>query len=150
MRRWMLPLALLGALVGCKDNQDPDGADALWDRIHTEGYRTWARAPGYATRKASFTAHARAVDIYVNPTIAQALEAQAPLRAWPEGSMVVKDGFSKDGDLAIVAVMEKRSDGWYWVEFDGEGEPLFSGRPRVCIDCHARSAHDFTWGFGLP
>ena len=149
MRRWMLPLALLGALVGCKDNQDPDGADAPGIGS-TRGLPHGARAPGYAKSKASFTAHARAVDIYVNPTIAQALEAQAPLRAWPEGSMVVKDGFSKDGDLAIVAVMEKRSDGWYWVEFDGEGEPLFSGRPRVCIDCHARSAHDFTWGFGLP
>ena len=38
------------------------------------------------------------------------------------------------------------------VEFDGEGESLFSGRPSVCIDCHdnRKSYSDWVYAFELP
>jgi hypothetical protein len=156
MARPLAALVLVAALAACRDDQDPVGAADLWSRIHEEGgFRGWQRAPGFATRKASFTAHSNAVEIFVSAGIAETLTGPAPATAWPLGSIVVKEGFKghePDAARAIVAVMEKREDGWYWAEYDGEGGVLFSGRPRICVDCHdARASYsDWVYSFELP
>ena len=135
-------------LAGCGDDQDPSGASALWARIHAESYREWTRAPGYATRQPSQAAHGNAVEIFVNDVGAAAIAAGRPLAAWPEGTVIVKDGY--DGAaLDIVAAMEKRKDGWFWVEWNGTGDSKFSGKPATCIDCHARG-QDQVRAFPLP
>jgi len=155
-----LPIRLLVAtiatltslgLLGCGDDQDPEGAAALWTKIHDENYRGWDRAPGYATTQPSNTAHSDQVDIYINDVIADALAAGEPLSKWPVDSLIVKDGFDSDGDLDLVAAMEKQSDGWFWAEWtDVSGEEAeFSGKPDVCTDCH-RSGDDFVRAFVLP
>jgi len=81
------------------------------DRIHAENYRSWARAPGYETRRASNAAHGDAVDIYVDDTVTIALGVPGIL-VWPVGSLIVKDGFN-NGDFDLVAAMEKRGNGWF-------------------------------------
>ncbi|HEY3494053.1 MAG TPA: cytochrome P460 family protein [Polyangiaceae bacterium] len=130
------------------DNQDDAGARDLLARLQAEDYRSWERAPGWPSRQETGAPHGDTVDIYVNDVIEGALLAAAPLDRWPEGSVVVKDGW--DGsDLEIVAVMEKRSDGWYWAEYDDAGEPDYSGHPDICIDCH-RTGSDFVRAFRLP
>ena len=136
------------ALAGCGDNQDPEEADALWQRIQDSGYRTaWARAPGYGSRRASDAPHGGEVDIYVNDVVATPL-AGAPLSSGPEGSGIVKDGW--DGaPLELVATMEKRQDGWFWAEYDAEGSASYSGHPDTCTSCHA-SGSDFVRAFALP
>jgi hypothetical protein len=143
--------------AGCGQDDDPDGARALWTKINGgPGFRTWRRAPGYGTRKPSFTAHASAVEIFVSAEVDGALTtAQAPpLRAWPVGSVIVKEGFGSatGGSRRLVAVMEKRADGWFWAEYDDAGESKFSGRPSVCIDCHdnRQSYSDWVYSFELP
>jgi hypothetical protein len=143
-RLW--PVLVLAAL-GCGDNQDPDGAQALWQQVHTLDYRSWQRAPGYAQRRDSNAPHSDAVDIFVNDVVQRALDA-GPLSSWPVGSLVVKDGWSGD-TLELVAVMEKRSSGWYWAEYDGSGDPAYSGTPSLCISCHESGA-DFVRAFGFP
>jgi hypothetical protein len=141
-------VSIAAAVAGCGDDQDPQGAEALWERIHAEDYRSWSRAPGYESRRQSSAPHGNEVDIYVNATMDDALGAGAPLASWPDGSLIVKDGF--DGsDLELVAAMEKRGSEWYWVEWDGEGSSSYSGKPDVCIDCHA-SGGDYVRAFGLP
>jgi hypothetical protein len=148
-------LALFGilvlALVGCRQNDDPEGARALFAKVNEQNFKTWRRAPGFPERKPSFTAHSDAVEIFVSKEIAQALDGPAPAKEWPVGSIVVKEGFSGD-KRSIVAIMEKRADGWYWTELDGEGEPLFSGRPKVCVDCHdnRKDYSDWVYSFELP
>jgi hypothetical protein len=147
----LLAVATLGA-AACKDNQDEAGARALWSRINGERYQEWRRAPNYETRRPSFTAHADAVEIFANPDLARVLDERKspPITEWPVGSLVVKRGYrGSDGDLQLVAVMEKRADGWWYYEYDGEGSPLFSGRPSLCVDCHAKGA-DKIWSFGFP
>jgi hypothetical protein len=141
-----------GATGACKQNDDRDGATQLYAKVNEgAGYRAWRRAPGFPQRKASFTAHANAVEIFVSPEVAAALDGPAPVTSWPIGSIVVKEGFRGD-ERALVAIMEKRADGWFWVETDGDGEPLFSGKPAVCIECHDNRAGsgDWIYSFDLP
>lgn len=151
MRNGVLAAVALAALLdgaGCGDDQRPQAAAELWDRIHADGYRQWARAPGYEARRSSDAPHGGAVDIYVNDVVAKALAAEGSLAAWPEGSLVVKDGF--DGDsFELVAAMEKRDGSWFWAEYDSEGSASHSGGPSVCTDCHASGA-DFVRAFSLP
>lgn len=135
------------ALAACGDDQAPGEADVLLAEIRADNYRSWARAPGYDKRRSSDAPHSDEVDIYVNDVVSGALAGGQPLTAWPEGSLIVKDGW--DGsDLELVAVMEKRADGWFWAEyFDGKSK--YSGKPDLCIDCHASGA-DMVRAFRLP
>lgn len=156
MRRLLVLAFLAASLAGaCRQNDDPDGAKALYAKVNEgAGFHAWRRAPGFPERKPSFTAHSSAVEIFVNDPIARALEGPQPIKEWPVGSIVVKEGFSGES-RTIVAIMEKRApgpDGWFWTETDGEGEPLYSGRPSVCVDCHDNRASysDWVYSFELP
>jgi hypothetical protein len=144
----ILLLLTLG-ICACGDNQEPEQADALWDRIHAENYRGFERAPGYDARTPSNTAHSDAVDIYVNSVVSEALMGEA-IANWPVGSLIVKDGW--DGDtLDLVAVMDKRAAGWFYAEYTDveDGDALYSGKPDLCVDCHS-SGEDFVRAFRLP
>ena len=147
MKRCCL-LLIAACSLACGDNQTPAEADDLWRSINDSRYRDFARAPGYETRKPSNAAHGDAVDIFVNRIMTDALAAKKPLKQWPLGSMIVKDGY-EDGSLKFVAVMEKRSDGWFWAEYDEKGSAIYSGKPSLCIDCHSSGA-DEVRAFTLP
>lgn len=142
----LLAAAVLGA--ACRENDDPEGAQELLARVNAENFRGWRRAPGYEVRRPSGAPHGNDVDIYVNAVVGDTLDGPAGTSVWPEGSVIVKEGFDR-GRLELTAVMEKRADGWYWAEYDSDGEPLYSGRPDVCTDCHSRGA-DFVRAFDFP
>jgi hypothetical protein len=148
-----LLLTLVAVLAaGCAgdddENQDHGGALELLAAVRAENYRGWSRPPGWETRVPSNAPHGAAVDLYVNDTVARALESGAPLAVWPEGSTIVKDGWN-GAELRLIAIMDKRSDGWYWAEYDASGEPDYSGHPATCTSCHS-SGSDFVRAFRLP
>lgn len=145
-RAWMVTASIV--LAGCGDNQDDAGARRLLQEVRADDYRSWARAPGYETRRSSNAPHSDAVDIYINPLVQATLEEGTNVQSWPTGSVIVKDGFS-GSSLDLIAIMEKRTDGWYWAEYDDDGDPDYSGKPEICIDCHA-SGSDSVRAFGLP
>ena len=145
-RGWMVTASIV--LAGCGDNQDDAGARRLLQEVRADDYRSWARAPGYKTRRSSNAPHSDAVDIYINPLVQATLEEGANVQSWPTGSVIVKDGFS-GSSLDLIAIMEKRTDSWYWAEYDDDGDPDYSGKPEICIDCHA-SGSDSVRAFGLP
>jgi len=148
LSRLARPALVVASLAGCGDNQDDAGARRLLARVRADGYRSWERAPGWPTRRATSAPHGERVDIYVNDIISEALAVAEPLTRWPKDSIIVKDGW--DGsDLEIIAIMEKRDDGWYWAEFDSDGDPDYSGHPDTCIDCHADGS-DYVRAFRLP
>lgn len=144
-----LCMATAALAASCGDDQDPDGAKALLAKVRAAPYQQWRRAPGYETRQKARAPHSDFVDIFINPVVQKALDDSKPLTEWPLGSIIVKDGFDGDGDHDIIAVMEKRPDGWYWAEYDGDGDSLYSGHPEICTDCHASGA-DGVRAFGLP
>ncbi len=135
------------ALAACR-NQDEAGADALWEEVHDADYKSWARAPGFETRKPSSASHGDHVDIFINDVLVEALASGEKLTAWPEGSIIVKDGFTGESPR-LVAIMEKRDDGWFWAEYEPDGEVDFSGTPGVCTRCHDAGA-DYVRAFGFP
>lgn len=143
-----LSIALALPLAACRDDQDPAGAAALWARVQQSDYRSFARARTYPGREPSFTLHASSVEIFLNPTLAGAAEGPVPLREWPVGSLVVKEGYSGD-TLSLVAVMEKRDDGWFFAEYGADGEALYSGRPAICTGCHDARKDYSDWLFSL-
>ena len=150
MADFRLRLAAVAVAVfaaACGDNQDEE-ARALLARVRADGYRTWDRAPGYEVRRESNAPHSRAVDIYVNDRVAEVLALGESAQLWPEGAVIVKDGFS-GSSLALIAIMEKRADGWYWAEYDAAGDPDYSGHPEICTDCHRRGS-DYVRAFALP
>jgi hypothetical protein len=148
--RRAIVLAVL--LVGCRQNDDPDGARTLYANATAQAT---TRAPGWPERRASFTAHSREVEVFVNDVVMKTFDEGAPAIAeWPVGSIVRKDGYS-GGEKKIVAVMEKRADGWHWAELDADGEPLWSaanGKPDICVECHDNRAKysDWIYSFEFP
>lgn len=138
----------LGA-ASCTDDQDPAGASELLSRVRGEGYRAWARPPGWEVRRPTSAPHAEDVDLYVNAILGEAIDAGAPLAEWPVGSIVAKDGF-EDDELCIIALMEKREDGWFFAEYDSDGDSFYSGAPDICTGCHTRYPSDRIRAFPLP
>lgn len=114
--------------------------------VNAREYRQWARAPGYASRQGSQGPHGGSVDIYVNDTVSQAL-ATPGLPAWPDGSLIVKDGFQGEAQR-LTAIMLKQGGEWQWAEYYDTGE-AFSGSVSVCSNCH-HSGSDFVRAFALP
>jgi hypothetical protein len=133
-----LLVAAVIVLSSCGDDQDAEGAAALWGRLQASSYRTtYGRPVGYSGRTESATAHGDEVEIFVNAVALETLRRTPAPTAMPPGAIIVKDVY-KNGELKLVAAMEKRFDGWFWAEWDNKGESVYSGRPGLCIDCHRR------------
>lgn len=141
---------MLGSLSCSGGNDDPNGAAQLWAKIHADDYHSYSRAPGYPGKVASSAPHSDQVEIFVNPVVQAALDAKVPLTAWPDGSRIVKDGYTKSGTLEVVAVLEKRGTAWYWAEYEADGTIDYSGAPSLCTDCHKGGQNDFVRAFPLP
>jgi hypothetical protein len=146
----LLSTSIAAMALSCRDNQDATGARSLLNEVREAEYRSWERAPGYEQRRASRAPHSDAVDIYVNSVVSEMLADRETPHGdmWPIGSIIVKDGFA-GGGLELVAIMAKREEGWFWAEYDADGDPFYSGKPDVCLDCH-RSGADFVRAFPLP
>jgi hypothetical protein len=142
-----LALVVLGCGSSNAENGDPEGAKALLAEIRADAYQSWARAPGWPERMPTSAPHSEDVDIFVNPTLDDATKTPG-IDSWPVGSIVAKDGYS-GGELEIIAIMQKRTDGWFYAELSANGYPGFSGQPEVCTDCHDVGA-DFIRAFDFP
>lgn len=131
-------MVLAYATAGCGDEPiDERGAAELWQRIQTEDYRSWQRAPGWETRQPTVSAHGQSADIFIDPTMTGALEQDGA--DWPVGSAAVKDSYRGE-QLVLIAAMERRAGGWFFAEWSASGAVKYGGTPDVCRDCHGGSA----------
>ncbi len=133
----------------------------LLQAVEAANYREWGRPPGREARLPTTAPHGRGVEIFLNPVMAEAL-ANADgkgLTAWPNGAIVVLEGYAvatapehPDGAEPLqVAIMQKQNNVWYWEQYQAEdwSQPRFSGRPDVCLGCHINN-HDYLRSTVLP
>lgn len=150
MRRFVFTAAVL--LPACAASEAEDLLEQLRDDDYRETYR---RAPGWEEplMPSDGGPHGVVVDIYVDDTVAEALDSGESLDAWPEGSLIVKDGWEDESgdELRFVLLMEKRDRGdWFWAEYDANLVVEYAGlNESVCTSCH-ESGDDFVLAFGLP
>jgi len=114
----------------------PPAAVDLYAEISESDYESWTTAPGYQSRQKAQGPHGDEVQIRLSPSAEEALAEGAV--EWPVGAMIVKDVF-RDGDLEQIAAMKKTDEGWYWGEWDSQGEPIAEGLAiDACEGCHGR------------
>ncbi len=152
MRRCALALFAFATLsTGC----NADEADALRDQIRDDDYRrTYARAPGWEDGRlpAAGGPHGGFIDIFVNDVMVDVIDAGEAIERWPEGSIIVKDGWSRmdGGEFEYLSVMERRDGGWFWAEWRGNGRLVSAGKnDNTCVGCHS-AGEDQVRAFGLP
>lgn len=149
-------LILLAFSAGCDSAASEELPDNdLLLEVQKAKYREWDRGPGKDERTPSLAPHAGAVEVFINDVVAEAL-ANADglgLKAWPEGSTVVLEGYVdvETTELAQLAIMQKHHGVWRWEQYQGDEleRPRFKGRPDVCLGCHD-TGQDFTRSFSLP
>jgi len=125
------------------DEQEPE---SLLDEITGANYQQWAPAPGYESRVAAKGPHGDEVQILLDPTAAEGLAGGGD--RWPQDSVIAKDVY-QDGELIQIAAMKKTAEGWYWGEWDAQGEQIAEGLAvEPCQGCHANGT-DGTLGVVL-
>jgi len=126
----------------------------FWDWLQRVDYTNWAPYPG-ATANAypGQSPHGAFLKMYLNR-----IAAGQPKKL-PQGSILVKENYGKDGETLMAVTVMYRSQGydpehydWYWVKYmpDGsvartppeKGSKLIRGRFPSCINCHAGSEGD--------
>lgn len=107
----------------------------LFDELKAADYQKWTPAPGNESKVAARGPHGDEVQIRLDPIAEQALAAGGD--EWPLDSVIAKDIF-RNGELIQIAAMKKTTDGWYWGEWDAQGEPIAEGiAVEPCESCHA-------------
>lgn len=145
------PLVLLVLLGGCNSRE----ADDLRDQLRDDDYRnTYARAPGWEDGRlpAEGGPHGGFIDLYINDVMQEAVAEGMPIERWPEGSIIVKDGWNRaeGGEFEYLSFMERRDGGWFWGEYTGSGRFVSAGKnDSTCVGCHS-SGEDQVRAFGLP
>ena len=142
-----LATAIFVFSLGCS-SVDEAGADALWTDIRGADYLSWPRAPGYEQPRDTVSAHGDTAIVFVNDVVTDALDGE-PRSSWPPGSVIVKDIY-EDGDKSLIAAMRREQDGWFFAEWEPDGEPEYAGfELDVCTDCHSTN-NDRVRAFKLP
>lgn len=155
MKRAILTLAIIAAICSaslvsaCRSTPPPRYTapspqrpqvepKKLYDQIIEGDYGSWEPAPGYKERQKARGPHGDQVQIFLDPIAEAALAAGES--SWPVDAVIVKDIW-RDGRLVQIAAMRKTADGWYWGEWDPEGEPSVEGlKAEPCNSCHARGS----------
>ena len=144
--RAALVLALCVGVAGCGAGEGKDFLEALRDA----DYQSFQTAPGYDTRQPSSAPHGGNVEIFIDATVVAALGMDS-LQAWPDGSLIVKDGYNNAGDHVLLAAMEKRGTDWFWAEYELPSERIIAAgfNEGICTGCHS-SGDDFVRAFSFP
>ena len=123
-------------------------ADALWAHLESEAYQSnWSLWPGKGEHYTGQEPHGMLLTSYMNSTALAAYRAEE--LPFPEGSIIVKENYTPEKELAAVTVMMKSSgynpDGgdWYWLKRLADGTVAVEGRGAGCIDCHQASVEDW-------
>ncbi len=142
MKRWTTALILVLVLAAVA--QPNTTAAELWSWLLEQNFaERWRHVPGEPEGTYLGEApHGELLQTFVNDLAFTALEQKRfPL---PDGAVIVKENYTRDGRLANLAVMWKvegynpEGGDWFWAEYTPDGRVLFEGKAALCIGCHAR------------
>ena len=132
--------------------KDEISAERLWERITKEtNYKKYPSWPNYKGYQSGQSPHGRYHKLFINPRLRNSLPIKNKVA--PAGSIVVKENYTADKELAFYTVMAKVKDynpankDWYWAKYDMDGKVKAAGNLKNCADCHVGSNNDclITW-----
>ncbi|MFU8813834.1 MAG: cytochrome P460 family protein [Pseudomonadales bacterium] len=134
--------------AGEHDLPEPD-AEAVWNYLNEANYeQEWQLWPGTQARYEGTEPHGMLLTTYVNSAAYEAL-TEFPGQM-PRGSIIVKENYTPDEELAAVTVMYKAEQGynpehndWYWLKRQVDGTVDATGRAEGCQACHGVSDKDY-------
>lgn len=143
-------LTIAGAALAQGDLPEPS-AEAVWNYLQEQNYEQWSFWPGKEGFYEGTRPHGAKLKTYVNSSAEEALkDFNGTL---PAGSIVVKENYSPEEELAAVTVMYKPSEGynpehndWFWLKRQADGTIDASGKVESCQACHqgAENGYLFT------
>ncbi len=123
--------------------------EKFWQYLTENNYRQWAPVPGKTgDAYEGQSPHGEMLKMYLNR------RAAGRPHELPDGSIIVKENFSADGETLTAITVMYRSTGyhgdagdWYWVRYQPDGKVehtltdagtmKLAGKVNGCIDCHA-------------
>jgi hypothetical protein len=122
--------------------------DVTWQWLSEADYRSWERAPGWGERRTSDSPHSEGKEIFIDPALAATIGSGET--RYPAGATIVKEGYDGNGDLAVIAAMQRlRGSGWFFAEYRADGSVVVEGDdPPLCTRCH-RGDQDGVLAFSL-
>jgi len=124
------PAIAMVVLVACDPAAPADGlppaAAALLADVRAADYRGWAHPPDWPGPTAGRAPHGAFSEVWIDPTLAAAVDRAGPIAAWPEGSTLVCEGFAdaEAESLAAIQIMRKQDGVWTWAQYAADGTPL--------------------------
>lgn len=171
IRLLMIPCLLLcvSLLTGCQKQEEPgpststektaaalpdtDGRTLIELITTTQDYRQWPMFPGKEALYRGKHPHGAYLTTYVNPAAMAALENKKG--QFPDGSIIVKENYSPEKELAAITLMYRRTGynpeggDWYWLKYAPDKTILAEGKIDGCINCH-RAVQNNEWMFTGP
>ena len=140
--------ALLGSCSKKAENTNVEPLTAsnvtdktVWERITAESdYTSYSFWPNHEGMSPGQAPHGPFHKVYINNTLAAALPIKGGIV--PEGSIIVKENYSKAKEFTGTTVMVKvknyapEINDWFWAKYSPQGETQASGQPKGCISCH--------------
>jgi hypothetical protein len=132
---------------------EADGSTLIELITVTQDYRQWPMFPGKEALYKGQHPHGAYLTTYVSPAVLAALQSKSG--QLPDGSIIVKENYSPEKELAAVTLMYRRTGynpeggDWYWLKYAPDKTILAEGRVDGCINCH-RGVKNNDWVFTGP
>ncbi len=146
-RNLVLPcmLAASALALACKSlgtPEDQERAASLQAAI--SGHEQWGSFLDYEGWQKGRSPHGKYIRTFINSV------AEASPGDLPNGSIIVKENFSKQDESTLTAltVMQRIKDfdpengDWFWARYSPSGELTHSGSVSMCINCHTNAGGD--------
>ena len=145
-----LVLVISGVTAACRGGPAADGAELYAHITQEDSYRGWKMWPGKDELYPASEPHGAFLTTYVTDSAFSAIQGRRG--SIPYGSIIVKENYTPDKELAALTVMYKVSgydpdnNDWFWAKYLPDGTIDAEGRVPGCISCHGlQRENDFIY-----
>jgi cytochrome c551/c552 len=147
------PIAPIQVDATQPSDEDLAAAEQLWQTLQDLDYENnWELIPGKGKLYRGQGPHGMLLTTYLNAEAAEGMNSKPGFM--PEGSIIVKENYTPDEELAALTVMVKQPgydpehNDWFWVKYGADGAIQAAGKPVGCIACHGSGlSNDYIFTF---